>query len=394
MLWLLMSCQDKTTFVIDGANTIWIAPDEPAYIRLAVQDLISDVEKITGKQMVIVENPSELKEQSLVIGTINNPTVAAFLPSERLQTMQGKWEQYTLLHLDTHQNLKQLLLIAGSNPRGTMFGIYHFLEHQLGVDPLYFWTDSELQKREKIDLSKLNITSSVPDFKFRGWFINDEDLLTEWKEGGGKRTIDYPYYGQVVAPEVIERVAEAAVRLRYNLIIPASFVDIRNPAEAYLVEASSKRGLYVSMHHVEPVGVSAFGYQNYWKEKGESPLFSFYSEPEKLEQTWRDYIQRWSKYSDVVWQIGLRGIADRPMWMADAGVPQSDAERGKIISDAMQLQKQLIQEITGNPNPLMTTTLWAEGAAFHQSGDLTIPDNVMVIFADNSPWLGVAARLL
>ncbi|NJL76301.1 MAG: hypothetical protein HC892_16070 [Saprospiraceae bacterium] len=125
-LWLLMSCQDKTTFVIDGANTIWIAPDEPAYIRLAVQDLISDVEKITGKQMVIVENPSELKEQSLVIGTINNPSVAAFLPSERLQTMQGKWEQYTLLHLDTHQNLKQLLLIAGSNPRGTMFGIYHF----------------------------------------------------------------------------------------------------------------------------------------------------------------------------------------------------------------------------------------------------------------------------
>lgn len=145
-LWLLMSCQDKSSFTIDGTNTIWVAPDEPAYVRLAVHDLISDVEKITGKRMILVENPSELKERSIIIGTIKDTAVAALLPSERLKTMQGKWEQYTLLQAETHQYLDQLLLIAGSNSRGTMFGIYHFLEHQLGVDPLYFWTDNEPQK--------------------------------------------------------------------------------------------------------------------------------------------------------------------------------------------------------------------------------------------------------
>ena len=50
---------------------------------------------------------------------------------------------------------------------------------------------------------------------------------------------------------------------------------------------AARRGLYLSMHHIEPLGVSAFTYENYWAERGQEPLFSYYSEPAKVEEVWR-----------------------------------------------------------------------------------------------------------
>ncbi|MBU1820327.1 MAG: glycosyl hydrolase 115 family protein, partial [Bacteroidetes bacterium] len=191
---------------------------------------------------------------------------------------------------------------------------------------------------------------------------------------------------QVVNPVLMKQVVEALVRLRMNLIIPASFIDIRNPAEAALVREAARRGVFLSMHHVEPMGVSAFTFFNYWQEKtGEKPLFSFYSNREKLEEVWRVYAEEWARYPNVIWQIGLRGIADRPMWMADPGIPQSDADRGKLISEAMQVQRQIIREVDKRPNPPITTTLWAEGSTLNQAGHLEIPKNVTIVFSDNSP---------
>jgi len=386
---LFQNCQNPASFIIGGNEdtAIWIAPEEPEYVQLAVQDLVSDIQKIIGIQTRIVDNLEHCPGNCIMIGTISDTTVASSLSPDYTSQLQDAWERYAIVfQQDAHSANK--LIISGSNPRGTMFGIYHFLRDQLQVDPLYFWTDYSPSTQPNIQIGELTYLSEVPDFKYRGWFINDEDLLTEWKEGGGVRKIDYPYYGQVVAPQVMQQVVEVAIRLGFNLIIPASFVDIRNPAEERLIQEASKRGLFVSMHHIEPMGLSAFGYQNYWEEQGEDPLFSFYSEPEKLKQTWKVYAEKWAAYPDVVWQIGLRGIADRPMWLADPGVPQSDAERGQIISEAMQVQKNIILSVTGDPNPHMTTTLWAEGSIYNQKGYLTIPEDVMVIFADNSPgWV-------
>jgi hypothetical protein len=140
------------------------------------------------------------------------------------------------------------------------------------------------------------------------------------------------------------------------------------------------------MHHVEPMGVSAFTYFNYWKDKdGTKPLFSYFSNREKVEEVWRVYAQEWAKYPKVIWQIGLRGIGDRPMWLADPNTPQTDADRGRLISEAMSFQMDLIRSVDKRPSPPVTTTLWAEGSTLNQAGHLSIPEKVIVVFADNSP---------
>ena len=341
-----------------------------------------DVEKISGKRLEIVSQPNEASAQLMIFNLADEAQrTEALALNPSLDTLSGQWEAYVVQNQAI--NGQQHLLIVGSDERATIFGIYHFVEEYLGVDPMYYWSDLEPDKQDQLAWDEVHIAQNEPTFKFRGGFINDEDLLTEWKNGGGERYIDYRYYGQVVHPDVIQRVFETMLRLRLNLVIPASFVDIRNPPEERLVAEAAKRGLFVSMHHIEPLGVSAFAYQNYWKERGEEPLFSFYSEREKIIQTWQEYARRWAKYPNVIWQVGLRGIADRPMWMADPGVPQSDADRGAIISEAIRVQSEIIDTLV--QNPILSTTLWAEGAGLNQEGHLTFPDNVIIVFADNSP---------
>ena len=383
---LFSACQSpRPGFVLVAENqqaSIYLAETTTDPVRRAVDDLVSDVEKITGKKLEIARQPVDDGTQVVVFNLAEEAQrMEALALHPDLDTLAGQWEAYVVQTI-TGSGTPHLM-IAGSDERATMFAIYHFIEEYLGVDPMYYWSDLEPEKKEQLAWDEVRIVQNEPTFTFRGGFINDEDLLTEWENGGGERHIDYRFYSQVVHPDVIRRVLETMLRLRLNLIIPASFVDIRNPPEERLVAEAAKRGLFVSMHHIEPMGVSAFAYQNYWRERGEEPLFSFYSEREKIIETWQEYARRWAKYPNVIWQVGLRGIADRPMWMADPGVPQSDAERGAIISEAIQVQSEIIDTLVRNP--ILSTTLWAEGASFNEQGLLTFPDSVIVVFADNSP---------
>ncbi len=342
---------------------IVVAAGEPEFVRLAAEDLASDALKITGRRPEIVVGGAAPAGACVLVGT----------------KAGGPWESYRV------RAEGERLVVEGGDARGTMFGVYAFCEEYLKVDPLYVWSSREPAKRPELKWDAVSLESGAPTFKFRGWFINDEDLLTEWRESGNTRKIDYPYYGQVVHREVMDQVAEALVRSRFNLIIPASFIDILNPPEAALVEACVRRGVFVSQHHVEPMGVSAFSYFNYWRARGKELTYSYFSHPDEVREVWRAYAEKWAAYPNVIWQLGLRGVADRPMWMADANVPQSDADRGRIISGAMAAQVKILDAVCPGKKRLMSTTLWAEGSVLNQKGLLTIPEDTIIVFADNSP---------
>ena len=201
--------------------TIVLSKNEAAGVHLAAVDLVADIQKITNKRLRIQEHP-KAKSNHVYIQT-------------RPDSSKREVYQIKVKNGD--------LYITGSDELGTIFGIYHFAEHYLRVDPMYFWNDREPESKAVLAWKSIAVQSKKTTFRYRGWFINDEDLLTEWYESTGKRQIDYPFYQQVLAPEIIKKVCETALRMRFNLIIPASFVDIRNPAEAELVEIASKRGL-------------------------------------------------------------------------------------------------------------------------------------------------------
>lgn len=361
------------------ASGIFVPSGEPECVRLAAQDLIGDVKAVTGQAPALVPRADDA---GVVLVSLSQPESAAVLNQLAPgfgDALRGKWEAYRV------ETLGDRLIICGSDERGTMFGLYDFIEHYLGIDPLSAWTSRPPPKRPILAWDGVKLESAGPSFRFRGWFINDEDLLTEWKESGGKRRIDYPYYGQVISRDIIRAIAGSLVRSRCNLIIPASFVDILNPPEEALIQECARRGVFVSQHHVEPLGVSAFSYFNYWKQRGRDLKYSYFSHPAEVREVWTVYARKWAAYPNVIWQLGLRGIADRPMWMADPNTPQSDADRGRLISAAMAAQVKILDDVCPGKPRYLSTTLWAEGSALNQQGLLTIPEGTIAVFADNSP---------
>ena len=275
--------------------------------------------------------------------------------------------------------------IAAKGYLGTMWGIYTFSERFLGIDPCYLFNDMKIQTYKELSAEDIEINEAPKGFAFRGVFLNDEDLLTGWKTGGGIRYLDFPWYGVTVDPSVIDMIVETVLRLKLNLVIPASFLDIDNPSEKALADCVAKRGIYITQHHLEPVGVSGFTFDNYCKKYGKKGEFSYAACPEVLEEAWSFYAEKWAEYDNVVWQIGLRGKGDRPVWQ-DAVPTEEELKRsGAFISKAIARQREIILEATGGKAEFFTSTLWMEGSKLMAEGLIDVPDNTMIVFADNGP---------
>lgn len=334
----------------------------PEAIYLAAFDLQDNLRKLSGK-----------KDGFDIVRNGENKSVV------KVKTLgSGDAESYEI-HV-----MKDGVLIEGSDTLGTVFGIYAFATKCLGILPVYRLVDLFPEVREKREIEETTILSPERKVRFRGWFLNDEDLLTEWKISGGKRRIDYPFYGDVMDPAVLDLILETALRMEINLMIPSSFVDIDNPAEEELVKAVCRRGMYISQHHVEPVGVSYFGADNYMKDRGyENEPVSFVQNRARMEEIWRYYIEKWAKYGDrVVWQLGLRGKADQAIWKADPSVPVSMEARGDIITDAITTQYNIIRNTLGTDSFHSTATLWNEGSELYSKGFLKLPEGTITIFSD------------
>lgn len=326
---------------------------EISSVNLMAKSFVNDLSKMFRKPSII----KSLSEADIV------------LKIEKLEHI----EEYKI------EVSNEKIFITGNDDLGLIFGVYAFEEKILKIPPFYLIQDLKIKKFSELKINN-QIISSYPRTRFRGWFINDEDLLSGFKTKG-KRKIDYKFYNKIIHPKMMEKIAETALRYRMNLIIPSTLVDITNKNEENLVKICSARGLYISQHHIEPVGVSKFGFENYAKEHGFSTEFSYVSNKENIEKCWKFYLQKWSKYPRVIFQVGLRGGLDRPVWVLDKNVSDNFEERGKLISDAIDKQVSLIDEIYPYEK-YISTTLWMEGADLIKNGYLNVNKQVQIIFSD------------
>ena len=290
---------------------------------------------------------------------------------------EGEAESYSVDVSDT------VIRITGADTLGAIYGLYAFATRVLGIEPTYRLTDVFPMPRKSMTVECVHFSSGKRPIRFRGWFLNDEDLLTEFRESGGVRHIDYAFYHTTMHTDVLDMILETALRLEINLMIPSSFVDIDNPDEEKLVEATCRRGLYISQHHVEPLGVSYFGAGNYMKKHGLGGEVSFISNRETMEEIWAYYAKKWAKYREnVIWQFGLRGRADEAVWKRDKSVPLSNEGRGAVITDAIRTQYDIVKKTLGGQPFLSTATLWMEGAQLYGEGYLKLPKDTIAIFSD------------
>ena len=141
----LLATQDKAVPICTDVSDYEV-------VRIAARMLADDIERVTGRRPLL-QNVSQVpKEACVVAGTLGKSRLIDGVV-KRLKTdvssISGKWESYIVLTTVHPQYHTPLLVIIGSDRRGTAFGLTT-LSEAIGVSPWYWWADITPQQKEAL----------------------------------------------------------------------------------------------------------------------------------------------------------------------------------------------------------------------------------------------------
>ncbi|MFL6436345.1 MAG: glycosyl hydrolase 115 family protein [Terriglobales bacterium] len=349
------------SLTLTSSTQIVLSSDEPIAVQNAAKDLASDFEKVFGSKPSILAQPSDSAGATIIIGEQSK------LPESIRPSALTAPESFSIAVANSKQKdakAKQVLVLAGADVRGTMYAVYQFSEQYLGIDPLYYWTDHDPLRRTSLALpASLQQTFAAPLFKYRGFFINDEDLLTGWAPGEKKD-------GTGISLEVWNRIFETILRLKGNIVMPGTWIFPDEPQ----VKLAATRGLIVSQHHAIPLGLNVAR----WPK---DVPYNYTTHPEILERAWRNAVNAYAPNQEVLWTVGLRGLSDVTYASMDPSVQSDNQALGRLVSKAIADQMQIVRSV--HPDAKFITNLWQEGARLVQQGALKIPADVSTVWADD-----------
>ncbi len=337
--------------------SILVGADQPGPVHLAAEDLATDMRKVFGVEPRIIQKETDAGPVAIVIGddlsgapSDHSTAPESFSITAGLATWNGGRKE-------------KIVRLAGSDMRGTLYAIYQFSQQYLGVDPMYYWTDHQPVRRTSIQIpARLDDRFPAPVFRYRGFFINDEDLLTGWSSGEAK-----DHTG--ISLTAWNKICETILRLKGNMVVAGTWPFPNDPQD-HVVE---ERGLFLNQHHAEPLGV------NFSRWPHGVP-YNFTADPQYIENAWKNAVAAYPKDQQILWEIGLRGLSDQPYAALDPAVRGNEQAQGRLISKAIAEQIKIVR--AKYPNAVFITDLWMEGNQLMRQGYLKIPPDVITVWAD------------
>ncbi|RYZ24650.1 MAG: glycosyl hydrolase, partial [Sphingobacteriales bacterium] len=118
-------------------------------VKRAAGDLQRDIKMVTGNEAALLTG--KRSGAAIIIGTIGKSRLIDGLVADgkiNVAGVAGKWES-TLIQVVKNpvSGVDSALVIAGSDKRGAIYGIYE-LSSQIGVSPWYYWADVAPQKSD------------------------------------------------------------------------------------------------------------------------------------------------------------------------------------------------------------------------------------------------------
>jgi hypothetical protein len=368
------------------AATIWVDPgDWPGVIR-AANDLKSDVARVTGSDVSISNNANDLKRHAIIVGTIGRSTIIDHLVKTGkidVGQIRGKWESFFLQVVSSPlPGVTSGLIIAGSDKRGTIYGVYDLCE-QIGVSPWYWWADVPVRHQARLFVKAGKYQQGEPSVKYRGIFLNDESPdLTGWvaeKFGFVPAGNDPPVPANVANynSKFYSRIYELILRLKGNYLWPAMWNNAFNEDDPENPRLADEFGIVMGTSHQEPM----LRAQKEWDRRYRKTLgnWNYYKNPAVLQQFWREGIRRNKNYESIL-TIGLRGADDTPM-IPGGTIAQSMA----LLEEIVAIQRRTIAEEV-NPDVTRVPQLWClykEVQEYYKEG-LRVPDDVTLLWADDN----------
>ena len=162
--------------ITDGTPaTIIISDKDERGISIAAANLSEDFGRVSGKKAGIANEPGN-SDKIIIAGTEKNPLIAQLIKSGRIdgKALKGKTEKYIMQTVDSpFPGVSEALVIAGSDRRGAIYGIYE-LSEQIGVSPWYDWADVPVKHQDNLSIADGTYTAGEPAVRYRGLFLNDE----------------------------------------------------------------------------------------------------------------------------------------------------------------------------------------------------------------------------
>lgn len=335
-------------------------------VSYAAHALLKDIKSVSGATATLTSDAGFLKKAdtvrpAILVGTIgHSAAIDQLVKQKRINgnLLKGKREKFIITLIDGQ------LVIAGSDRRGTIYGIYE-LSQQMGVSPWYDWADVPVEHHDSIFVNKGIYTDGEPAVRYRGIFLNDEaPCLTSWvKNTYGTGYGDHRFY---------QRVFELVLRLRGNMMWPAMWGWAFYADDAENEKTADEMGVVMSTSHHEPM---ARNHQEYARNrKGWGP-WNYQKNKANLQKFFREGIERMKGTEQIV-TIGMRGDGDEAM--------SAEADT-KLMTNIINDQRKIIADVTGR-KASETPQVWAlykEVLDYYDKG-MKVPDDVTLLLCDDN----------
>ena len=335
-------------------------------VSYAAHALLKDIKTVSGTTATLTsdagfQKKADTARPTILVGTIGHSTAIDQLVKQKRingNLLKGKREKFIITLIDGQ------LVIAGSDRRGTIYGIYE-LSQQMGVSPWYDWADVPVEHHDSIFVNKGIYTDGEPAVRYRGIFLNDEaPCLTSWVNNTyGTDYGDHRFY---------QRVFELVLRLRGNMMWPAMWGWAFYADDPENEKTADEMGVVMSTSHHEPM---ARNHQEYARNrKGWGP-WNYQKNKANLQKFFREGIERMKGTEQIV-TIGMRGDGDEAM---------SEEADTKLMTNIINDQRKIIADVTGK-KASETPQVWAlykEVLDYYDKG-MKVPDDVTLLLCDDN----------
>ncbi|KAL8289511.1 hypothetical protein RB597_001221 [Gaeumannomyces tritici] len=346
--------------------------DWPAVLRTA-RDLAADFGRVVGANgtVSLVANGTATISRPcrdrpvIVAGTIGRSSlIDALIGAGKLDVAKtkGAWESYTSQVVrDVAPGVPWALVVAGSDRRGTVYGLYDISE-TMGVSPWYWWADVPVKTKTAVYVKPEGKVQKEPSVKYRGFFINDEHpALLGWVNEN---------FGGVWGSEFYAHVFELCLRLKGNYLWPAMWGKMFYLNDTKSGPLAEEYGVVMGTSHHEPMARSEREQQLYnngaWDwSRNKANITKFFREGVERSRDWETY-----------YTMGMRGSGDEA----------SPTLTAPALEEIIGVQQKILSEVFNTTDMLsipQTWVLYKEVSEYYKAG-LKVPESVMLLWTDDN----------
>ncbi len=299
-----------------------------------------DIERVFGFMPAASYERADVKKDAVVFGTAGRSPLLDGLEKAGkidLSKVKGRREVFGFFVVEQPfadlPDVKEAVVIAGSDKRGTIYGLFH-ISDLLGVSPLVDFSDVVPATKDEFEFTAgHSMVSREPSVKYRGFFINDEwPAFGNWslKRFGGPNALCY------------EHVFEMLLRMKGNYLWPAMWSAVFSWDGPGLrnAELADEYGVVMGTSHHEPccrAGEEHRHYRNTTQEYGSE--WNYQRNKEGITRFWRDGLKRNCKFENI-YTVGMRGECDTAILGREATLKDNI----DMLKDVLANQYQLMRE--------------------------------------------------